>query len=259
LEEYYLHLKQNLIMKYKSILLLILVWSCQSSKNEIEQSNNEVVDTIEKIDSAEVKDTLANTLLAIKKVFDYDTLLWTDVMDLDSSILLDLKYATTDNFVKTKMYDCGRCFLRPKVAKAVVTAHQRLQEQGLGLKMYDCYRPRPIQWKLWEKVPDPRYVADPNKGSMHNRGGAVDLTIVDSLGEELDMGTAFDFFGKKAYHAFTDLPQEVLDHRTLLKETMGSVGFAPISTEWWHYSYRAEQYGLSDMLWECLEGERLRE
>ncbi|MEM0991725.1 MAG: M15 family metallopeptidase [Bacteroidota bacterium] len=183
--------------------------------------------------------------------YDYDTTKWTDVAISDASIVMDLRYATTNNFVESKMYDCGRCFLRPAVAKAIVAAHQKLQQDSLGLKMFDCYRPRPIQWKLWEKVPDPRYVADPRKGSMHNRGGAVDLTIVDAQGQELDMGTDFDFFGPKAYQAFTDLPQTVLDNRQLLRSTMLEFGFQPIKTEWWHYSYAAKTYALSDMLWNC--------
>jgi len=239
-------------MKLKIIALIFLIWSCQHEKKEAEQNIDITSEKPVIIDTTEIADTLVAVSVSTMKTYDYDTLLWTDVMDLDSSIILDLKYATTDNFVKTQMYDCGRCFLRPKVAKAVISAHQNLKKQGLGLKMFDCYRPRPIQWKLWEKVPDPRYVADPRKGSMHNRGSAVDLTIVDSLGNELEMGTPFDFFGRKAYHAYTDLPQEVLKNRTLLEETMEGLGFAPISTEWWHYSFRTERYELSDMLWECL-------
>lgn len=241
-----------LIMKLKVIILLLLIWSCQQTKEKVKQSDDAVAEEkLEQIDTLIRIDTLEEESIAKVKTYNYDTLIWTDVLDLDTSIVLDLKYATTDNFVETQMYDCGRCFLRPQVAKAVLNAHQNLRKQGLGLKMYDCYRPRPIQWKLWEKVPDPRYVADPKKGSMHNRGGAVDLTIVDSLGQELDMGTPFDFFGSKAYPSFTDLPQEVLDNRKLLQETMMGVGFSPISTEWWHYSYRGKQYELSDMLWEC--------
>ena len=182
---------------------------------------------------------------------DYDTTQWQEVNNLDPSIRLDLRYATTNNFVKEKMYDCGRCFLRPDVAYAVLKAHHSLKKIGFGLKMYDCYRPRPIQWKLWNKVPDPRYVADPRKGSMHNRGMAVDLTIVDSVGNELNMGTDFDFFGKEAYHSYSDHPQEVTDNRVLLLETMENFGFRPTSTEWWHYSYKPKTFQLDDWLWPC--------
>ena len=182
---------------------------------------------------------------------DFDTTIWEEVVRLDPSIQLDLRYATENNFVDEKMYDCGRCFLRPDVAKAVVEAHRYLQIQGYGFKMYDCYRPRPIQWKLWNKVPDPRYVADPRKGSMHNRGMAVDLTIVDSLGNELDMGTDFDYFGIEAYHSYGDHSDEITDNRVLLLETMEKYGFRPTSTEWWHYSYKSKKYELADWLWAC--------
>ena len=182
---------------------------------------------------------------------DYDPAQWQEVNHLDPSIRLDLRYATDNNFVKEKMYDCGRCFLRPEVAAAVVDAHRFLQKKGYGLKMYDCYRPRPIQWKLWNKVPDPRYVADPRKGSMHNRGMAVDLTIVDSLGSELDMGTDFDFFGKEAYHSYGGHPAEVTENRILLVETMEAYGFRSTSTEWWHYSFKPKTFELDDWLWPC--------
>ncbi len=182
---------------------------------------------------------------------DYDTTQWTEITRLDPTILLDFRYATSNNFVKEKMYDCGRCFYRPAVAKALVKAHKTLQKKGYGLKMYDCYRPRPIQWKLWNKVPDPRYVADPRKGSMHNRGMAADLTIVDKNGKELDMGTDFDFFGEEAYHAYTELPKQVLDNRKLLLNTMAAVGMKHTTTEWWHYSYRQKTFPIDDWVWKC--------
>ncbi|MCB9053012.1 MAG: M15 family metallopeptidase [Lewinellaceae bacterium] len=182
---------------------------------------------------------------------DYDTSQWTDLTLLDNSILIDMRYATEDNFVKERMYECGRCFLRPEVARAVVAAHRELQQQGLVLKMLDCYRPHPIQWKLWNKVPDRRYVSDPRKGSMHNRGAAVDLTLADRTGQELDMGTPYDFFGPEAHPSYQALPDSVLANRRLLRETMIRYGFKPIRTEWWHYSFGGKNYMLSDMLWKC--------
>lgn len=184
-------------------------------------------------------------------LYDYDTAQWTELIALEPGITLDLRYATTHNFVKEKLYPCGRCFLRPEVARAIQKAHRELQRQGLGLKMFDCYRPRPIQQKLWDKVPDDRYVTPPWKGSMHNRGQAVDLTIVDARGIELDMGTAYDYFGEKAYHTCTELPREVLANRTLLRELMARHGFRHIRTEWWHYSYIGVSRPLSDWQWKC--------
>lgn len=176
---------------------------------------------------------------------------WLDIQQLDSTIVMDIRYATTHNFMKEAVYDCGRCYLRAEVAKAIVKIHKQLQKQGLGLKMYDCYRPRPIQWKLWNKVPNPNYVADPRKGSMHNRGSAVDLTIVDANGKELDMGTDYDYFGKEGHHDYTSLPKKVLENRALLKKVMGDHGFQWIRTEWWHYSYKPKSYPLADVLWSC--------
>ncbi|MFZ4545374.1 MAG: D-alanyl-D-alanine dipeptidase [Saprospiraceae bacterium] len=170
---------------------------------------------------------------------------------LEPSIVVDIKYATTDNFVKEKMYNCGRCFLRKEAAAAIVSAHRKLQRKGLRLKIWDAYRPRTFQYKLWNKMPDPRYVMNPAKGSMHNRGAAVDLTIVDKSGKELDMGTPYDFFGEKAHHNYTKLPKNVLENRKLLKETMAAVGFNSIRTEWWHYSYSKIKYELSDWVWNC--------
>lgn len=182
---------------------------------------------------------------------DYDTTQWLELIALDSSIRLDIRYATPNNFVGQVMYACPRCFLRPAAARAVVAAHQELQQERLGLKMFDCYRPRDVQWKLWEIFPKPGYVADPRKGSIHNRGGAVDLTIVDSTGQELPMGTDFDFFGPKANHTYTELPKEVLANRQKLKALMGQYGFSPIRSEWWHYNYREAQYELADEEWNC--------
>jgi len=182
---------------------------------------------------------------------DYNTQSWTEVETLDASILLDLRYATANNFVKEQMYECGRCFLRPKVARRIFRAHQILQKKGLGLKMFDCYRPRPIQQKLWDKVPNASYVTPPWKGSMHNKGAAVDLTIVDAEGKELDMGTEFDYFGKKGHHTYQDLPANILANRHLLKETMAMVGLSHIRTEWWHYSFKGRSYEIADWVWDC--------
>jgi D-alanyl-D-alanine dipeptidase len=176
---------------------------------------------------------------------------WVDLGLERPDILQDIRYASTNNFMKLQIYDCGRCLLRAKVARRVIDAHDELQKEGLGLKMFDCYRPLPAQQKLWDKMPDARYVTPPSKGSYHNRGSAVDLTIVDSLGRELDMGTDFDFFGSKAYHTYTDLPQQVLDNRKRLLQLMQARGFSPTRTEWWHYALYDKRLPLSSMTWDC--------
>jgi D-alanyl-D-alanine dipeptidase len=174
-----------------------------------------------------------------------------EIRRLDSTILLDIRYATANNFTGSKIYDCPRCFLRPETARALVRAQKKLQAQGLGLKLFDCYRPRPYQQRLWDKVPDPNYVMPPAKGSMHSRGAAVDLTLVDAKGNELDMGTPYDFFGPKAHYDYTKLPAKVLENRRLLRRTMEAVGLKGIRTEWWHFSFQGKNFPLSDWVWPC--------
>lgn len=218
--------------------------SCNSEKgNSVEEKTS--------VDSSVVDSTLATPLTIPPKNYDYDTTEWRELTYLDNNIIMDLRYATTNNFVLEKMYDCPRCFLRPVVAEAMVEANRLLKKRKLRLKMFDCYRPRPIQQKLWDKIPDPRYVSNPERGSMHNRGVAVDVTLVREDGTELDMGTPFDFFGKKAHSYHKDLPKEVLDNRKILRRTMRQVGLNPIKTEWWHFSYQIDEYPIADFLWNC--------
>ncbi len=196
--------------------------------------------------------TLINMSICLAQNADYDTKQWTELTALDNTIALDLRYATTDNFVKAKMYDCGRCFLRPEAAKAIAKAHKILKTKGLGgLKMFDCYRPRPYQRRLWDKMPNSNYVTPPWKGSQHTRGLAADLTIIDKEGKELDMGTPFDTFSEKAHSDSKNVSKQVLENRKILRGVMESVGFKGIRTEWWHFSYIIKGYELSDWVWKC--------
>ena len=118
--------------------------------------------------------------------------------------------------------------------------------------MYDCYRPEPYQQRLWDVLPDPRYVANPKRGSLHSRGAAADLTIVKlDTGEELNMGTTYDFFGEEAYTTATNLPVEVVANRKLLQVVMRKHGFLTIRTEWWHFNFGWPLLALSDWVWPC--------
>lgn len=195
-------------------------------------------------------DTSATVKVVPQPVGTGDTA-WVNIASLDADILIDMRYATTNNFVKAKMYDCGQCYLRDRVAKALLRAEAELKQKGMHFKMFDCYRPKPYQQRLWDKVPDARYVTPPAKGSMHGRGAAVDLTIVDAQGNELDMGTPFDFFGEEAYHDYTQHSPTVRENRALLLGLMEKHGFEPTRTEWWHYSYPKGTYPLSSWLWPC--------
>jgi D-alanyl-D-alanine dipeptidase len=176
---------------------------------------------------------------------------WVNVATLEPSIRLDIRYATPNNFVAQQLYSCPACYLRPQAAYALQKAHRQLQQYGLGIKVYDCYRPQYIQQKLWDIKPDPRFVTNPTKGSMHSRGNAVDLTLVDSTGRELDMGTPFDYFGVQAYHAYTQHSEIVNKNRKQLLDAMTQAGFKSITTEWWHYSYSRDIGSLSDDRWAC--------
>jgi len=186
----------------------------------------------------------------IPEQIDYDTTLWTELTSSDGYVI-DIKYATTDNFVKEAVYPCGRCFLKPAVASGLAEVRDKLKDQGYKLILFDCYRPRPVQYKLWKKVPNPDYVANPAEGSMHNRGVAIDLGLADMSGKELDMGTPYDFFGPEAHHDYTRHPEKVLNLRTLLKSSMETHGFQSVRTEWWHYSFTSGSYPLADWQWSC--------
>ena len=172
--------------------------------------------------------------------------------DYSSDFQYDMRYATENNFLKAKVYDCAECYTRVKTAKALIAANTHFMKQGYRIKFFDCYRPNDVQYKMWEIVPNPQYVANPVKGSIHNKGGAVDITLVTLDGEEVDMGTDFDFFGKRAYHDNLDLPEPILTHRKLLKETMEAHGFWSIRTEWWHYNLsEASNDPIANFKWPC--------
>ena len=171
---------------------------------------------------------------------------------LSNDFVFDMKYATPDNFLKQAVYDCGECYLRKSTAKALVKANEEFKSLGYRIKLFDCYRPLSVQKKMWKILPGTHYVANPAKGSKHNRGAAVDLTLVDAQGKELDMGTPFDFFGKKAHHNCTTLPKKVLENRKLLKDVLNKYNFKSIFSEWWHYEYRPEmQSKVEDFQWQC--------
>ena len=171
---------------------------------------------------------------------------------LSNDFVFDMKYSTPDNFLKQAVYDCGECYLRKSTAKALVKANEEFKSLGYRIKLFDCYRPLSVQKKMWKILPGTHYVANPAKGSKHNRGVAVDLTLVDAQGKELDMGTPFDFFGKKAHHTCTTLPKKVLENRKLLKDVLNKYNFKSIFSEWWHYEYRPEmQSKVEDFQWQC--------
>jgi zinc D-Ala-D-Ala dipeptidase len=155
------------------------------------------------------------------------------------SIVLDLRYNTTNNFTKTTLYKkANTTYLRVEPATALLNLQNALLQKGIGIKIFDAYRPYAATKLMWNLIHDERYVANPKSGSNHNRGLAIDLTIVNiKTLQELDMGTGFDNFTDTAHHSFTNLSQLILENRKLLKSTMEQYGFKSFDTEWWHYSW----------------------
>jgi zinc D-Ala-D-Ala dipeptidase len=175
-----------------------------------------------------------------------------DLKAYSSHFILDMKYATSDNFLKAKVYDCASCYLRLKTVKKLIEASIVLNKKGYKIKIFDCYRPLSVQKKMWDIVQDANYVANPARGSIHNRGGAVDITLTDKNGKELDMGTPFDFFGVESSHNYKKLSKSILKNRLLLKNIMLKHNFESLETEWWHYNLEgAKQFPLSNFNWNC--------
>lgn len=170
-----------------------------------------------------------------------------NIKDIAPGIRVEMRYASKNNFTGTQLYTGEECLLCEPAAERLARVQKNLEEQGLGLKVWDCYRPLSIQKKLWDLVPDPRYVADPKTGSRHNRGASVDLTLVDKNGVELPMPTLFDEFSEKAHRSYNDLPDNVKKNRQLLQDAMEKEGFIGLETEWWHFDAPEwSQYALRD-------------
>lgn len=158
-----------------------------------------------------------------------------DISLVNPNIILDIRYATENNFLQKKLYPVERCVLRGEAARKLSEVQKYLETKGLGLKVFDCYRPLSVQREMWQVKPDSRYVANPARGSRHNRGAAVDLTLVDSNGNQLEMPTDFDDFTEKAHRNYQGGSAEARENSQLLEEAMKRSGFIPLATEWWHF------------------------
>lgn len=154
------------------------------------------------------------------------------------NIILDIKYATKDNFTNQVVYPSAHCFLIDQAVHNLKLASDEFNSLGYKIKVFDAYRPLKYQYKFWQLMPDERYVADPKKGSRHNRGCAIDLTLVNKNNKEVDMGTGFDDFSKSAHRDFKDLPKQVLDNRKILQEIMEKHNFIGWLNEWWHFDFK---------------------
>lgn len=159
------------------------------------------------------------------------------VADYIPTIVVELKYATEDNFTGQVIYDFSEAYLRYGTVKKLAEAQEALAEEGYGLKIWDAYRPVSAQFALWEVCPDPVYVANPNKGySGHSRGNTVDVTLVTTDGGEVTMPTGFDDFSQLADRDYSDVPGEGADNAKMLENVMREQGFSCYFGEWWHFS-----------------------
>lgn len=240
-------------MKKIIIASLFAFISCkeESAKKET-VSTQKPVDTLSMI-SVQDTTTIAAKLKSIDSLKALPDTTFVRLADYSDAFAFDMRYATDNNFLKAKVYDCAECYVRAKTAVALINANKKFLEKGYRIKFFDCYRPLDVQKKMWKIVPNPIYVADPARGSIHNKGGAVDITLVDkNTGEEMPMGTGFDYFGQEAHHTYKKLPDEVIANRTLLKNIMEDLGFWSIESEWWHYNLSAMSNAkVANFVWDC--------
>jgi D-alanyl-D-alanine dipeptidase len=177
-----------------------------------------------------------------------------DLEKLIPTIVLDIRYATNNNFTEKVIYTMPKAFLRKPVAMALLKVQDSLSKLKLGLKIFDAYRPYAATLKFFEIYPDTNFVADPRYGSRHNRGAAVDLTLIDlNTKKEINMPTRFDDFSEKAHPDYMNFSDEVLKNRALLFNIMSYFGFTHYPTEWWHFDFNNWQsFPLLDLTFEEL-------
>jgi D-alanyl-D-alanine dipeptidase len=170
------------------------------------------------------------------------------------TIKLDIRYATTRNFMHKAMYKQAKAYARLPVVKALMDVEADLKTRGLGLKIFDAYRPYAVTIAFYETTPDTNFVANPKFGSKHNRGCAIDLTLIDlKTGKELDMPTGFDSFSRKASAHYAGATALQTANRELLKTIMHTHGFTVLNTEWWHYDFDGwRDYQLTDIPFNAL-------
>ncbi len=157
------------------------------------------------------------------------------VLALVPDAVLDIRYATEKNMVGRPLYPAPAAWLRRPAAERLAKAAATLRADGLRLIVYDAYRPLSVQKAMWKAKPDPRYVADPRKGSSHNRGGAVDVGLADAAGRPLPMPTDFDAFTPQAAHGAKGVAPQAARNAARLKAAMEAAGFVALAEEWWHY------------------------
>ncbi|QIA08882.1 M15 family metallopeptidase [Draconibacterium halophilum] len=198
---------------------------------------------------------LVNSVKEYKKQVDKNADM--KLVDLENeikSVVLDIRYATSNNFTNEVIYQSPKAYARKPVAEALKLVQDSLATLNLGLKIYDAYRPYAATIRFYEIYPNKEFVANPKNGSRHNRGCAVDVSLVDlSNFEEIPMPTVFDDFSEKAHSKYKDLPEEIIKNRAILFGVMSHFGFTVYSSEWWHFDFNGwERFPLMDLSFEEL-------
>jgi zinc D-Ala-D-Ala dipeptidase len=220
----------------KNVLLTILIFCCRPAYTQ--DTTNKyglyIINSVEKL-----KQTIATDS---NKAFVY-------IKEFVPDVLLDIKYATTQNVFYKKLYKKPYAITRLPVAKALAKVQSDLKRHGVGIKIYDAYRPYHVTCRMWDLLPDSIYMGNPKKGSKHNRGIALDLTLINlKTREELKMPTPFDALVYASHPNFMGLPDSVIRNRQLLIDVMNRHGFSVDPVEWWHFNYRdAVDYELLDI------------
>ena len=213
------------------LAIFLLFCGCEKTPVETEAPTSETVPTQTAPPETLPPATIVNTL-PVPAPEDF-----VRVLDYIPSARQELLYATDRNFTGQVIYDFTDAYLRYGTVKKLIAVSEDLAQLGLSLKIWDGFRPVSAQFRLWEVCPDPAFVANPQKGfSSHSRGSTVDITLVDTDGNELEMPTGFDDFSKKADRDYSDCTETAASHAELLEILMEKHGFRGYSAEWWHFS-----------------------
>jgi D-alanyl-D-alanine dipeptidase len=221
-------------------LISILVFNCSFAQNTKVYNNK-----------LNIVDDLQEYKAQVNENPNYELV---DLEDFVPGIILDIRYATTNNFTGQQVYTQAKAFARWPVAEALTIVQKELAKRNLSLKIYDAYRPYSATVLFYEIYKDTTYVASPWSGSRHNRGAALDISIVDlETGEEIQMPTGYDDFTEVAHPDYTDLPKNVIENRNFLIDTMQKHGFKVYPSEWWHFDFVGwEAFPLMDIPFEKL-------
>ena len=203
----------------------------------------------------------ATSLLIVNEMTAYQSSVKSDrnkelieIQKLIPNIKLDIRYASKNNFAKKAVYKQARAFARLPVVEALRNVQNELNKSGIGLKIFDGYRPYRVTVAFYEIASDKSFVANPKDGSRHNRGCAIDLTLINlKTGKELEMPTPYDSFAPEAAADFNNLSEQVIRNRELLIKTMEKNGFKVLNNEWWHFDFNGwRNFELMDIPFEEL-------